>query len=215
MLKPSLQLRLSQQLTMTPQLQQAIRLLQLPIMELQTQIQEALDENVMLEIDEPETTASSDTVEDSESDADAREAGEETDAPVDLNEVTVAADSDWTDTQTTGPSDTPTSYEPRGTLEYEDRSEETLLDHLFWQLELENLDARTTAIGQAIIDAINEDGYLMDDSETIQETLSPDIVASGEEVETIIKLVQRLDPAGVGSRSVSDARADSGCSQHR
>ena len=52
MLKPSLQLRLSQQLTMTPQLQQAIRLLQLPVMELQTQIQEALDQNVMLEIDE-------------------------------------------------------------------------------------------------------------------------------------------------------------------
>ena len=52
MLKPSLQLRLSQQLTMTPQLQQAIRLLQLPVMELQTQIQQALDENVMLEVDE-------------------------------------------------------------------------------------------------------------------------------------------------------------------
>ena len=54
MLKPSLQLKLSQQLTMTPQLQQAIRLLQLPIMELQTQIQTALDENVMLEVEEQE-----------------------------------------------------------------------------------------------------------------------------------------------------------------
>ena len=57
MLKPSLQLRLTQQLTMTPQLQQAIRLLQLPIMELQTQIQQALDENVMLEAEEPEAPA--------------------------------------------------------------------------------------------------------------------------------------------------------------
>ena len=57
MLKPSLQLRLSQQLTMTPQLQQAIRLLQLPVMELQTQIQTALDENLMLEVEEPEASA--------------------------------------------------------------------------------------------------------------------------------------------------------------
>ena len=56
MLKPSLQLRLSQQLTMTPQLQQAIRLLQLPIMDLRTEIQQALAENVMLETEE--TTAS-------------------------------------------------------------------------------------------------------------------------------------------------------------
>ena len=56
MLKPSLQLKLSQQLTMTPQLQQAIRLLQLPVMELQTQIQTALDENVMLEVEEPEAS---------------------------------------------------------------------------------------------------------------------------------------------------------------
>jgi RNA polymerase sigma-54 factor len=53
MLKPSLQLRLSQQLTMTPQLQQAIRLLQLPVMELQTQIQDALEQNIMLEAEEP------------------------------------------------------------------------------------------------------------------------------------------------------------------
>jgi RNA polymerase sigma-54 factor len=57
MLKPSLQLKLSQQLTMTPQLQQAIRLLQLPVMELQTQIQTALDENLMLEVEENETAA--------------------------------------------------------------------------------------------------------------------------------------------------------------
>ena len=57
MLKPTLQLRLSQQLTMTPQLQQAIRLLQLPVMELQTQILDALEQNIMLEVDEPAADA--------------------------------------------------------------------------------------------------------------------------------------------------------------
>jgi len=127
---------------MTPQLQQAIRLLQLPIMDLQTQIQEALEENVMLEVDE---AASSEATED------ATERVEEPNEP-DLN------DADWTDIQRTGPSDTPTTFEPRGQREYADLSEDTLKDHLLWQLELESLDPRTTAIGQAIVDGINEDG---------------------------------------------------------
>jgi RNA polymerase sigma-54 factor len=176
MLKPSLQLKLSQQLTMTPQLQQAIRLLQLPVMELQTQIQTALDENVMLEVEEPETAA-----EDAQT---AESSASESDDPEDFAdaepepEVAVAAEADWEDTQKTGPSEAPKSADPRTTVEYADRSEETLRDHLLWQLELENLDARSTAIGQAIIDAINDDGYLTDDAETIRSTLAPDVLVS-------------------------------------
>ncbi len=188
MLKPSLQLRLSQQLTMTPQLQQAIRLLQLPIMDLQTQIQEALDENVMLEVDEAASLKA------------AEEAAERVD---DRNELDVS-DADWTDTQRTGPSDTPSTFEPRGQREYADLSEDTLQDHLLWQLELENLDPRTTAIGQVIVDGINDDGYLTDEIEAIETTLAPDIVAMPEEIEAVLTLVQRLDPAGVGARSVSE-----------
>src|SRR5688572_10464695 len=145
MLKPSLQLKLSQQLTMTPQLQQAIRLLQLPVMELQTQIQTALDENLMLEVEEPEGTA-----EDAESaspDSDEREdfADGDGDAATEPEVAVAAAEADWEDTQKTGPSEAPKSADPRTTVEYADRSEETLRDHLLWQLELENLDARTTA----------------------------------------------------------------------
>ncbi len=200
MLKPSLQLRFSQQLTMTPQLQQAIRLLQLPIMDLHTQIQEALDENVMLEIDEPETGPTANSLDSPEP------AVSETNAetPVRLDEISVAPETDWADTQPAGPSNTQTSFEPRGMVEYADQSEETLLDHLLWQLELENLEPRTTAIGQAVIDAINEGGYLMDKPETIRETLAPDLESSIDEIEAVIKLVQRLDPPGVGARSVSE-----------
>ncbi len=204
MLKPSLQLKLSQQLTMTPQLQQAIRLLQLPVMELQTQIQTALDENVMLEVDEPEGTAE---------DGQAESAASESDDPEDFSdaesepepEVAVAAEAEWEDTQKTGPSEAPKSADPRTTVEYADRSEETLRDHLLWQLELTNLDARTTAIGQAVIDAINDDGYLTDDLETIRATLTPDVLVSIEDIEQVlVKLVQQFDPAGVGARSVSE-----------
>src|SRR5512134_2773727 len=100
MLKPSLQLKLTQQLTMTPQLQQAIRLLQLPIMELQTQIQTALDENVMLEVEEPEAT--SETLE-------ATPAEPDSDEPEDYAELAVAAEPEWDDTQKTGPSEAPKS----------------------------------------------------------------------------------------------------------
>src|SRR5688572_11072215 len=200
MLKPSLQLKLSQQLTMTQQLQQAIRLLQLPVMELQTQIQTALDENVMLEVEESETPAEDGQVE---------SASSESDDPEDFSdaepEVAVAAEADAEDTQKTGPSEAPKSADPRTTVEYADRSEETLREHLLWQLELTNLDARTTAIGQAIVDAINDDGYLTDDLETIRATLAPDVLVSIEDIEQVlVKLVQQFDPAGVGARSVSE-----------
>jgi RNA polymerase sigma-54 factor len=202
MLKPSLQLKLSQQLTMTPQLQQAIRLLQLPVMELQTQIQTALDENLMLEVEEPENAPDDDQAESSSPDSDDREEFSENDVEP---EVAVAAEADWEGTQKTGPSEAPKSSDPRTTVEYADRSEETLRDHLLWQLELENLDPRTTAIGQAIIDAINDDGYLTDDIETIRSTLAPDVLVSIEDIEQVlVKLVQQFDPVGIGARSVSE-----------
>jgi RNA polymerase sigma-54 factor len=183
MLKPSLQLRLSQQLKMTPQLQQAIRLLQLPIMDLQTQIQEALDENVMLEVDET-----------------AEETPEESEEPAELD----ISESEWSDTQRIRPSETPTSYDSQDQIDFADRSKDTLKDHLLWQLELENLDARATAIGQGIVDGISEDGYLTEEIEAIQATLAPDINVTAEEIEVVLELVQRLDPVGVGARSVSE-----------
>ncbi len=199
MLKPSLQLKLTQQLTMTPQLQQAIRLLQLPIMELQTQIQAALDENVMLEVEEPETST------DAPEAADDASAGPDSDEPEDYAELAVAAEPEWEDVQKTGPSEAPKSSEPPATIEYADRSEETLRDHLLWQLELENVDARTTAIGQAIIDAINDDGYLTDDLETIRATLTPEILASVEQIEhVLVDLIQQFDPVGIGARSLGE-----------
>jgi RNA polymerase sigma-54 factor len=215
MLKPTLQLRLSQQLTMTPQLQQAIRLLQLPIMELQTQIQTALDENLMLEIEEPENpvettddlgpTAPADGDGDNDGGND-NDIGLDVEAPEEFGERAVAGESDWEDAQKTGPSEARKSSEPLATIEYADRSEETLRDHLLWQLELENLDARTTAIGQAIIDAINDDGYLTDELETIRATLAPEVLAAIEEIEhVLVTLVQQLDPVGVGARSVSES----------
>jgi len=190
MLKPSLQLRLSQQLTMTPQLQQAIRLLQLPVMELQTQILDALEQNIMLEAEEPAA-------------GEAPEA-EAAEAPDEVQEAATSDELDWDDVQRTGPGESGQSSEPGLTFEQADRSEETLCDHLLWQLELENLDTRTTTIGQAIIDAINDDGYVNDDLEEIRATLAPDILTTPEEIEQVLKIIQRFDPVGVAARSVSE-----------
>ena len=192
MLKQALKLRAAQQLTMTPHLQQAIRLLLLPIADLHAEIQHALDENVMLEAEQPDAEVTAEP----EQPADPFEAAAE-----------AAADDDsmgeWT--ETAGPGDAPVNPAPEGLFDYADHSDETLKGHLLWQLELENLDARTTAIGQAVIDAINDDGYMTDDTVAIQATLAPDVVADEDEVEAAIQLVQRLDPAGVGARSVSES----------
>lgn len=188
---------------MTPQLQQAIRLLQLPVMELQTQIQEALDQNVMLEVDEAATAdAEAATPVDGES-VDISELEGGNDPAEDYTEATVS-ESEWEDVQRTGPSEAPRSNEPRTTFEYADRSNETLGDHLLWQLELERFDERSRAIGEAIIDAINDDGYLVDDVDVIRQTLEPEIVASSEEIEAVLAQVQRFDPVGCGARSVSE-----------
>ena len=162
----------------------------------------------MLEVEEPEAPAetAAETATDETTDSDGGgEEPEDFTEPTEPAEAAVASEAEWEDTQKTGPAEAPKSSEPPTTFEYADRSEETLRDHLLWQLELENLDARTTAIGQAIIDAINDDGYLTDDLEKIRATLAPDVLAPIEEVEKVlVDLVQQFDPSGIGARSVSE-----------
>ena len=204
MLKPALQLRLAQQLKMTPQLQQAIHLLQLPIMDLRTRIQQALEQNVMLEIDEPESQDSGETADRSDELFDRGATGEAAEAEDGALDFEAAIHSGWDDAPRSGPSEAPRYTDSATVFEHADRSEETLSDHLLWQLELENLDRRSTAIGQAIIDAVNDDGYVTDDLETIRETLAPDVVASLAEVESMLERVQTFDPAGVAARSVGE-----------
>lgn len=222
MLKPALQLRLSQQLKMTPQLQQAIHLLQLPIIDLRVRIQQALEQNVMLEIDEPDAEApgagdagggnDASFERDATADAaDGADGGLDFDAPSGAPDgadggadLDAPAAGGWDDAQRAGPSETVRHGDSLPTFEHADRSHETLSDHLLWQLELENLDPRSTAIGQAIIDAVNDDGYVTDDLETIRATLAPDVVASPAEIESMLERVQTFDPAGVAARSVAE-----------
>jgi RNA polymerase sigma-54 factor len=222
MLKPSLQLRLGQQLTMTPQLQQAIRLLQLPVLELQQQIREALESNVMLEAEdesgsletgesalEPQfeptyespapTPEASSTGEHTEHSEDRGEAAEVVEQPLDIVE-----DQDWSDSQVTGQADTPWSGDDDHSQDFSDARGETLSEHLTWQLEMSRLSEREMRIGAAIIDAINDDGYVIEPLDEIARNLQPELVVTTAEVERVLRQVQAMDPAGVGARSVSE-----------
>ncbi|MFL6551637.1 MAG: RNA polymerase factor sigma-54 [Povalibacter sp.] len=201
-MKPALQLRLGQQLTMTPQLQQAIRLLQLPVLELQAQIREALETNVMLESeDEAGSLETGDAVVEPTFETAAPTQTVETPEPE--QEVDTVDEADWSDSQVTGQSDTPWSGEDHS-QDFSDTSGETLQEHLTWQLEMSRLSERDMRIGAAIIDAINDDGYVIEPLEEIARNLQPEIVASVPEVERILEQVQAMDPAGVGARSVSE-----------
>jgi len=188
---------------MTPQLQQAIRLLQLPVLELQAQIREALETNVMLESeDEAGSLETGDTVAEApfENAAPTQTAAE---APEREQEVDAAEDTDWGESQITGQSDTPWSGEDHS-QDFSDTSGETLQEHLAWQLEMSRLSERDMRIGAAIIDAINDDGYVIEPLDEIARNLQPEMVASVEEVERVLQQVQAMDPAGVGARSVSE-----------
>jgi RNA polymerase sigma-54 factor len=185
MLKPSLQLKLGQTLTMTPQLQQAIRLLQLPVLDLNAQIQEALEENIMLEVedlpDAPKTSA-------------------ESTAEVE----TIKADELWQTRSTERIQDGGWNGEGRPITEFADASGETLRDHLLWQVEMEHFSPREVLIAEAIIDSINDDGYIVAELDDIVGSLDETPAISDTEIERTLTKVQRLDPIGVGARSLSE-----------
>jgi RNA polymerase sigma-54 factor len=201
MLKPSLQLKLGQQLTMTPQLQQAIRLLQLPALELQAHIRELLETNVMLEpTEEAEGTGTFETV---ESSPPGQEQPELPERAQEENTVEVV-DEGWGE-QSVGAAEAPwNSDDDERQQEFADAAGQSLQDHLLWQLELAKLEPREFGIARAIIDAISDDGYLTEPLEEIANTLRPEIECDAAEVESVLGGVQALDPPGVGARSVGE-----------
>ena len=211
MLKPALQLKLGQQLTMTPQLQQAIKLLQLPLLELQVQVQEALESNVMLEQEEDEAIdlASLDQATpagepDAEGSGDA-EGGGDADDPV-ADEVVVEMEDPWAESSTPS-GDGARSDDDDRVLEFSDARDNDLHQHLTWQLEVSRLDPRQLWIGEAIVDALNADGYLTESCADLAQSLSADLPVSEADVEEVLAFVQTLDPAGIGARTLGECLA--------
>jgi RNA polymerase sigma-54 factor len=197
MLKPSLQLRLGQQLTMTPQLQQAIRLLQLPALELQAHIRELLESNVMLEADEETEATQNVEVNPPPAETSLPE------RPPTENTVEIL-DEGWGE-RSVGSADAPwTGDDDDRQQEFADSAGESLQEHLLWQLELARLAPQELAIARAIVDAVSDDGYLTESLDEIAQTLKPEIDCSAADVENVLARVQSLDPTGVGARSLGE-----------
>src|SRR5690349_2391057 len=202
MLKPSLQLKLGQQLTMTPQLQQAIRLLQLPALELQAHIRELLESNVMLEpVEETDQTGAFEAPEMPQTAAQP----EPQDRTASSENTVEVVDDGWGE-QSVGAAETPwnSGDDDDRQQEFADDSGQSLQEYLLWQLEMAKLEPRDLAIARAIADAVSEDGYLTESLEEITQTLKPEIETDVAEVERVLSFVQALDPPGIGARSVGE-----------
>lgn len=207
-MKPALNLRLHQQLALTPQLQQAIRLLQLSSVELEMELREALESNPLLELpDEPGEPTPAEAGDGAGADA----------APAEFSGDRgsgEAANSDGGDTREADEDrfesldmsfDTPARSAPSDDeFETQEPEQQDLRDHLLWQLNLTPMSARDRAIAVAIIEAIDDDGYLHEPIEAIQQSLDSLYQVGADEIEAVRHRVQRFDPLGVASRNLRD-----------
>jgi RNA polymerase sigma-54 factor len=206
-MKQTLQLRIGQHLTMTPQLQQAIRLLQLSTLELQAEVQDALESNPMLEQDEgnseaPETEPGVNGTE-RETTATSKEGESEGDnIPEDL-----PIDSSWEDVFDMGATSysAPETGSGRDLLERVTVSSDNLRDHLIWQLELTNFSETDEHIARVIIDSVDDDGYLPVSTEDIHSNLDKRLDIEHDEVLAVLHRIQQFDPVGVGARNLQES----------
>jgi len=194
-MKPSLQFRLSQHLTLTPQLQQSIRLLQLSTVELNQEIDRMLMENPALEREDAEGEPEAAAAAPAPSGGASPGGGSEPAAP----------DSDWS-------ADIASSWRGTDDDDEGDRSftapdTPTLRDHLRGQLSLSNLGDRDRVFVELLIDALDEDGYLTQPLEEIAALLPAEAEADFEELGIALRHLQNLEPAGVGARSPGECLA--------
>ncbi|MCO6545555.1 MAG: RNA polymerase factor sigma-54 [Gilliamella sp.] len=197
-MKTSLQLKVSQQLSMTPQLQLAIKLLQLSTLELQQEIQIALENNPLLELDDQYDEVNVKQNDETEN-IDTREALDSKEIPDDI-----PLDASLDDIYSAGtPSGTNSDYRNDELPIYQGETHETLHDYLEWQLELTPFSDTDRAIAVSIIEAIDERGYLTVSTEEILEEQGNDEIEIAE-VEAVLKRIWNFDPIGVGARSLQE-----------
>ena len=215
-MKPSLQLKFSQQLTMTPQLQQAIRLLQLSTLDLKQEIQDALDSNPLLEVEEqveatPNDDAKSDVSSDNSADSyeDYPEQSQdtvETSAALEGSDMPdeLPVDTTWDEylSASSAPAPSPAASSGGADADYTYQGEtvDSLQEHLLWQMNLTPFSETDRAIAVAIIDAIDESGYLKCASEDILQGIDIEDVDL-EELECVRKRIQWFDPVGCASHT--------------
>jgi RNA polymerase sigma-54 factor len=217
---------MGQQLTMTPQLQQAIRLLQLSTLDLQQEIQEALDSNPMLEREEDgEDFDNSDPMAES---IEKKSESPTTDSPEHsepdnhyeepINTVENLEDGDWgdripnelpvdtawEDIYQTSASSLPSNDDDEWDFTTRTSSGESLQSHLLWQLNLAPMSDTDRLIAATLIDCINPQGYLDETLEEVLESFDPELEIELDEVEVVLRRIQQFEPAGIGARDLRE-----------
>lgn len=200
-MKQRLQTTLGQQLVLTPQLRQALHILQLSTVELETEILAALESNPLLDW-EDEAAISTEPA-GPERDKAAKSSGDGSDEPTD---TPWEQQERWGDAQF---SSSGGSGQSGGGFDGSDTGEriaqtDSLQDHLAWQLHLSALSPTDRRIGAALIDAIDDDGYLRESLDSIVQTLLPDTRCTADEVLAALHQIQRFDPTGVGARDLGE-----------
>ena len=195
MVNQSLQIKLTQKLALSPQLQQAIRLLQLNRIELREYIQDALDANPLLERDESDaaqTQESSDTQQES-SDSEYESAD---DFGASEWDVSSPGDEQWGESN---------AYEGFN-LEPQiaDTSSDSLREHLLWQINLAHFSPVDLQIATAIVYEIDDDGFLSDTIQDIRASLAPELLVAEDEILAVLHRVQRMEPVGIATRDAAE-----------
>ena len=216
-MKQSLQLRTSQHLALTPQLQQSIRLLQLSTLELHQELEHLLSDNPLLErLDDPldhsvrlladgaigsTATPGEAAPEPGAQDAAPAAEAEGFDAPEGDSSAAQESDTDWGESARAKGSD---DEDARPQLE---ASATTLRDHLMEQMRVTVSDGRDRALVELVIDALDDNGYLTESLEEIHALLPGELEIDIDELKTALSLLQSFDPVGVGARSASECLA--------
>ncbi|AIY39614.1 RNA polymerase sigma-54 factor RpoN [Collimonas arenae] len=219
-MKQSLQLRTSQHLALTPQLQQSIRLLQLSTLELHQELEQILSDNPLLErVDDPldnsvrlladgaisgSTSTMDAPVGDSEVSSSPAEGEANFDAPAAPESAPENADSDWSFDDIARSAKSSDDEDARPQLE---AHESTLREHLQHQMRETVHDLRDRALVELMIDALDDNGYLEESLEEILGRLPVELEIAIEELSMALKMVQSFDPAGVGARNAAECLA--------
>lgn len=210
-MKQTLNLKLSQQLTLTPQLKQSLKLLQLPSLDLENEIQQVLDTNPLLERVDKDQVEHTQTV--------VQEPAQDNDA---LQSVAESADPDYEigRTDTLAPeqdlsANWQESFEPQRSTFSQDThtdteftqfavKQETLFEHLHWQIQMTTLSDKDKLIALSILRSLDEDGYLPLTLEEVVSLLDPELDIEKDEVAAVLSLIKTLDPIGAGARDLSE-----------
>lgn len=228
-MKQSLSLRMGQQLAMTPQLQQAIRLMQLSALELRAEVQQAIESNPMLDLaeeDEDDVVATDDEPPQASDDPGNIEAGGESfedddhpasteldaatdepgEGPESIEEIPddLPVDVSWDDVYQPATAAAISAPEGDGGFEERNGTADTLQDHLLWQLELTRLSDRDRLAAMTIIGNIDDDGMLLATLEELVYDMNPALGYGTDEMEAVVKLVQSFEPSGVGARDLAE-----------